>query len=117
MSDAYDSKLNGRAKAIAAKHRIKLHEGVYASVTGPALETKAEYKYLRIIGADAVGMSTVPEVIVARHMNMNVLAVSVITDKGNPPPAHKVTIAHVIAAAAAAEPSLSVLFRELLAEL
>jgi purine-nucleoside phosphorylase len=117
MSEPYDLVLSNKIRAIAQRNDIKLNEGVYASVTGPALETRAEYRYLRIIGADAVGMSTVPEVLVARHMNMRVAAVSVITDMGLPDSLHKVTIEDVIAAANKAEPSLSLLFRELLAEL
>ena len=82
MSDAYDVKMIELAKQIAAENNIKVATGCYAGLTGPTLETPAEYKYVRIIGADAVGMSTVPEVIVARHMEIPCFAVSIITDLG-----------------------------------
>lgn len=82
MGEAYDKSLVGRAIAIAEKNKIRIHKGIYLSTTGPTFETPAEYKYFRIIGADAVGMSTTPEVIIARHMNMPCFAVSVITDLG-----------------------------------
>ncbi|NLV17987.1 MAG: purine-nucleoside phosphorylase [Bacteroidetes bacterium] len=82
MGEAYDKKLIEKAHAIADKHNIRIHKGVYLSTTGPTFETPSEYKYFRIIGADAVGMSTTPEVIVARHMNIPCFAVSIITDLG-----------------------------------
>jgi purine-nucleoside phosphorylase len=84
MSEAYDKKLIATSKEIAQKLGFEVQEGVYAGVSGPTFETPAEYKYYRTAGADAVGMSTVPEVIVARHMNMTVLGLSVITDLGVP---------------------------------
>ena len=84
MSDAYDGELVGQAIEIAADLGISCHQGVYVSVPGPSLETVAEYKYLRVIGGDAVGMSTVPENLVARHMGLPCFAVSVITDLGVP---------------------------------
>ena len=84
MSEAYSKALITQAKAIAAKHNIKVVEGVYAGTSGPTFETPAEYKYFRIIGADTVGMSTVPEVIVAKHAGMQVFGISVITDLGVP---------------------------------
>ncbi|OQB29365.1 MAG: Purine nucleoside phosphorylase 1 [Bacteroidetes bacterium ADurb.Bin174] len=84
MSEAYSKTLIAQAKTIAAKHNIKVVEGIYAGTSGPTFETPAEYKYFRIIGADAVGMSTVPEVIVAKHAGMQVFGISVITDLGVP---------------------------------
>jgi len=82
MSSAYDKKMISQAIEIAKKNNIKFQTGIYASVTGPNLETPAEYKFLRIIGADVVGMSTIPEVIVARQMNIPCFAISIITDLG-----------------------------------
>jgi purine-nucleoside phosphorylase len=82
MGEAYDKYLIKKALIIAQDHNIRIHKGVYLSTSGPTFETPAEYKYFRIIGADAVGMSTTPEVIVARHMNLPVFAVSIITDLG-----------------------------------
>ncbi|MGD0342490.1 MAG: purine-nucleoside phosphorylase [Bacteroidales bacterium] len=82
MSNAYDRNLINKAMQIAEKHKIRVHKGVYLSTSGPTFETPAEYRYFRIIGADAVGMSTTPEVIIARHMNLPVFAVSIITDLG-----------------------------------
>ncbi len=82
MGEAYDKYLIKKALLIAQEHKIKVQKGVYLSTTGPTFETPAEYKYFRIIGADAVGMSTTPEVIVARHMNLPCFAVSIITDLG-----------------------------------
>lgn len=82
MGEAYDKFLIKRALHIAADHKIKVHKGIYLSTTGPTFETPAEYKYFRIIGADAVGMSTTPEVIIARHMGLPCFAVSIITDLG-----------------------------------
>jgi purine-nucleoside phosphorylase len=82
MGEAYDKSLVSRAIAIAEKNKIRIHKGIYLSTTGPTFETPSEYRYFRIIGADAVGMSTTPEVIIARHMNLPCFAVSVITDLG-----------------------------------
>jgi purine-nucleoside phosphorylase len=82
MGEAYDRNLIEKAVTIAGKHKIKVHKGVYLSTSGPTFETPSEYKYFRIIGADAVGMSTTPEVIIARHMDLPVFAVSIITDLG-----------------------------------
>ena len=81
MSDAYSKKLRALAREVALENNIYLHEGVYAGLSGPNFETAAEYRFLRFIGADAVGMSTVPEVIVAAQVGVSVLAFSVITDK------------------------------------
>jgi purine-nucleoside phosphorylase len=82
MGEAYDKSLINKALLIATNHNIKVHKGIYLSTSGPTFETLAEYKYFRIIGADAVGMSTTPEVIIARHMKLPCFAVSVITDLG-----------------------------------
>lgn len=84
MTDAYDPALRAQAVALGAEHSVRIHEGVYAMVAGPSYETRAEIRYLRTIGADAVGMSTVPEVIVARHERMRVLGISVITNSADP---------------------------------
>lgn len=111
----YDSELLKQAAGLAEQLQIKLRKGVYVSVTGPNLETPAEYRFLRVIGADAVGMSTVPEVLVARHMNLPVFAVSVITDLCTPESLEPVTIEKVLAAAAKAEPKLSALVESLIA--
>jgi purine-nucleoside phosphorylase len=114
MSEPYSFDLIQKAKAIAEKNHIFLHEGVYASVMGPNLETRAEYRYLRTIGADAVGMSTVPEVVAAAHMGLPVLAVSVITDLCSGENLKKITIEDVIQAATQAEPNVTFLFTELI---
>lgn len=106
MSDPYDRVLIEKALQIGEKNQIAVHQGVYVGLQGPNLETKAEYNYLRLIGADAVGMSTVPEVIVARHMALPVFAVSAITDLCSPGSIKKISIQEVIAAAAMAEPGM-----------
>jgi purine-nucleoside phosphorylase len=113
MSAPYDAGLLQMAREIAAAHQLKVHEGVYVAVPGPMLETRAEYRFLRIIGADAVGMSTVPEVITARHMNMRCLAVSVLTDECDPDNLHPVTLEEIIAVAATADEKLSTLFKKI----
>ena len=84
MSEAYSKELIAKAKQIAAKNNIKVVEGVYVGTTGPTFETPAEYRYFRIIGGDAVGMSTVPEVIVANHAGMRCFGMSIVTDLGVP---------------------------------
>ena len=116
MFEAYDSKLLKQALYVADTLKIKLHQGVYAGVSGPNLETRAEYRYLRTIGADAVGMSTIPETIVARHMKLPVVAISVLTDLCMPGYLEPVSIEKVLAAAAAAEPNLTKLLTELVAQ-
>ncbi|HBH24519.1 MAG TPA: purine-nucleoside phosphorylase [Cytophagales bacterium] len=115
MSEPYDHKMIDQALKIAEQHRIKVHKGVYASVTGPNLETPAEYKFMRIIGADAVGMSTVPECIVARQMDIPVFAISIITDLGVPGKIEKISVEDVIMAANSAEPKMTLIFKELIA--
>jgi purine-nucleoside phosphorylase len=117
MSEPYSLKLIEKAKKIAQKHNIStLKEGVYVSVTGPQLETKAEYRMMRMIGADAVGMSTVPEVVVARQMGILVFGVSVITDMCIPETLKVAEISKIIANAAKAEPVMTLIFKELIAE-
>ena len=117
MSAPYDAKINAKIIQIAVNKGIKLHQGVYASVVGPQLETRAEYRYLRIIGADAVGMSTVPEIIVANHLSLPVAAVSVLTDECDPDNLKPVNIDEIIAMAGKAEPDMIVLFKELIKSL
>lgn len=107
MSEPYDVELRTLAEARALELGIKLHQGVYVAVEGPNLETRAEYRFLRMIGADVVGMSTVPETIVARHMGLRVMAISVITDECFPDALEPVSLADVLAAAGEAEPKLT----------
>jgi purine-nucleoside phosphorylase len=107
MSDAYDARLRELARAVALQRGISLHEGVYVAVSGPNLETRAEYRFLRAIGADVVGMSTVPEVIVAVHAGMRVLGVSIITDMCLPDSLEPATVEKIIAVANGAEPKLT----------
>ena len=115
MSETYDRGMIETAKQIAKENGIEVSEGVYAGLTGPCLETPAEYNYVRIIGADAVGMSTVPEVIVARHMDIPVFAISIITDLGVKGKIKKVTVADVIAVANQQEPKMTLIMKELIA--
>ena len=117
MSEPYDRTLIEKAKDIAARKKIAVHEGVYAGVTGPTFETRAEYKLLHIAGGDAVGMSTVQEVIAARHAGLSVFAMSVITDLGIREDDNIITHEEVLAAAREAEPQLTWIFKELIAAL
>lgn len=117
MSEPYALDLVAEACTIAKNNNIAINQGVYAGVQGPNLETKAEYSYLRIIGADAVGMSTIPEVIVARHMDMKVFAISAITDLCSPGNIKKISIEEVLAAAAIAEPNMSLIIKELVGKM
>ena len=117
MSQPYSCVLNERLLRIAKEKSITLNLGVYAGVMGPNLETRAEYRFLRIIGADAVGMSTVPEVIVANHAGVPCCAVSVLTDDCDPDNLKAVNIEEIIAVAGGAEPKLTELFVSLIAEL
>lgn len=114
MNEPYDLIMRNKIKAIAKKEGISLQTGVYASVVGPQLETKAEYRMLKIIGADAVGMSTVPEVIVANHLKLPILAVSVLTDECDPDNLQAVDITEILEIAGKTEPKMILLFRELL---
>lgn len=117
MSEPYSRKLLEIAERCALERAQKVHRGVYVAVTGPNLETRAEYRFLRLIGADVVGMSTVPECIVARHMNMDVLGVSIITDECFPDSLQPVHLEHVLEAAAMAEPVLTNLVTDVIATL
>lgn len=117
MSEPYDSSLISRALDINKKLGFRLHTGTYVAISGPSLETPAEYKFLRVIGADAVGMSTVPEVIVACHMEIPVFAVSIITDLGVPGKIKKVSLAEILAIAGKAEPKMTQLLKELITSL
>ena len=117
MSEPYDAGLREIAASKALELGFKLQEGVYVSVLGPNMETRAEYRFLRAIGADVVGMSTVPEVIVARHMNMRVMAISVVTDECFPDALQPVSLADVVAAAGSAEPKLAAIMRAVVAEI
>jgi len=117
MSEPYNKDLIKKALKIAADNNIACHKGVYVSVTGPNLETRAEYRYLRIIGGDAVGMSTVPEVIVANHMSLPVFAISVLTDEGFPETLKPVSVEEILAVATAAEPKLTLILKELVNKL
>jgi purine-nucleoside phosphorylase len=115
MSEPYDRELIARARSIAEQHGISVRTGTYAGLTGPTLETPAEYRYIRNIGADAVGMSTVPEVIAARHMRIPCFAMSVITDLGVPGRIEVTTHEMVQRVAEVAEPKLTLIMKELIA--
>lgn len=117
MSKTYDKQLIDKAIEIAGNKGIKVQQGVYAGLSGPCFETPAEYKYIRIIGADAVGMSTVPEVIVARHMEMRCFAMSIITDLGVEGKIVEVSHQDVIEVAAKAEVKMTQIMKELVSSL
>jgi purine-nucleoside phosphorylase len=114
MCEPYNLDLRKSAIKIAKNNNINLHCGVYTAVVGPQLETKAEYRMLKLIGSDAVGMSTVPEVIVANHLGLPVLAISVITDECDPDNLKAVDIPEIIAMAGKAEPDMILIFKELI---
>jgi len=114
MSEVYDSLLVQRAFDIAEANNISVHKGVYVSVTGPQLETRSEYRILRQLGGDVVGMSTVPEVIAARQMNIRCFGLSVVTDLGIPETLEKAELSRIIAAAQKAEPGMTLIMKELL---
>jgi purine-nucleoside phosphorylase len=114
MSEAYNQKLIELAKKVALKEKIRLQEGVYAGLTGPTLETSAEYRFLISIGADAVGMSTVPEVIVANHMGMKVLGISCITDLAIDGVIVKTSVEEILKTAADAEPIMTKLIKKVI---
>lgn len=117
MSEPYSERLRTLARAVALERGITLREGVYVAVTGPNLETRAEYRMLRQLGADAVGMSTVPEVIAAVHAGMEVLGVSIITDRCLPDALEPADIETIIATAQRAEPALTAVVRGVLERL
>lgn len=113
MSEPYKKELIQKAKEIAERLDVKVQQGVYFGVTGPTFETRSEYKMIKVLGGDAVGMSTVQEVIAANHIGLNVFAMSVITDIGIREEENVITHQEVLEAAAAAEPKFSAIFREL----
>ena len=117
MSEPYDRGLGALADRVALEAGIRLHVGVYVAVAGPNLETRAEYRFLRTIGADVVGMSTVPEVIVARHANMRVLGVSIVTDECFPDALEAVDVETIIRVAGEAEPRMTRVIRDTIARL
>lgn len=117
MSCPYNTDMIKSMEQIAAKSNLKINKGVYVAWIGPSLETRAEYRFIKVMGADAVGMSTVPEVIVAHHMNMKVAAVSVITDLCDPDNIEPADINEIIANAGRAEKDLVLLFKELVTNL
>tara|TARA_R110002051_G_scaffold181460_1_gene251022 strand:+ start:110913 stop:111728 length:816 start_codon:yes stop_codon:yes gene_type:complete len=117
MSNPYDTDMRNKLLAIAEKENITLKQGVYVSVLGPQLETRAEYRMLKLLGADAVGMSTVPEIIVANHLSLPVVAISVLTDECDPENLKPVNVQEIIAVAEKTEPKMVKLFRELLKQL
>jgi purine-nucleoside phosphorylase len=117
MSAPYDPELRALAREVAVQQGIPLREGVYVAVQGPNLETRAEYRFLRTLGADVVGMSTVPEVIVARHGGMRVLGLSIITDQCLPDALEPASLAQILAVARVAEPKLTAVVRGVMARL
>lgn len=117
MSEAYSKKIIAKAKSVAAKNNIKVQEGVYLGLSGPTFETPAEYRMVFRLGADAVGMSTVPEVTAARHMNIPCFAISIITDLGVEGKIVEVTHEEVQHVAAQAEKKMTLIMKELMKEL
>jgi purine-nucleoside phosphorylase len=117
MSEPYDRGLGALADRVALEARIRLHVGVYVAVAGPNLETRAEYRFLRSIGADVVGMSTVPEVIVARHAGMRILGISIVTDECFPDSLEPVDVETIIRVAGEAEPRMTRVIRETIGRL
>lgn len=115
MSRPYDTDMIDDALEIARQHAITAHRAVYVSTTGPNLETRAEYRYMRLIGGDIVGMSTVPEVIVANHMGLPVFALSVVTDEGFHENLQPVSLAEIVEVASTAEPKMTLILKELIA--
>lgn len=114
MSEPYSRNLIAKAKEIATQNSIEVHDGVYLGLQGPTFETLSEYRMVKILGADCVGMSTVPEVIVARHMELEVFGLSVITDMGDEENIEEVNHAEVLKAAQKAEPNVRLLIKELI---
>ncbi len=117
MSEPYNLELIELAEKVALEKQVKLQKGVYVAVPGPNLETKAEYRFLRGIGADVVGMSTVPENIVANHMGMKVLGISIITDECFPDSLQPVNVEEIIATAMEAEPKMTLIMKEVIQKL
>jgi len=116
MSEAYSKELIAKAKTIASKHQIKVVEGVYLGTSGPTFETPSEYRYFRIIGADAVGMSTVPEVIVANHSGMRCFGISIVTDLGVPGKIVEVSHEEVQEIGNSVQPLMTLIMKELIQE-
>ena len=117
MSEPYSRSIIKMLEEIAIEKKIKIHKGVYIAMSGPSLETRAEYRFLRLIGGDVVGMSTVPENIVARQMGMDVVGLSIITDECDPDNLKPVKIEYILENAAAAEYELNLLITNLLSKL
>ncbi len=117
MSEPYSNELIDLAEKVALENNVKLHKGVYVAVPGPNLETKAEYRFLRQIGADVVGMSTVPENIVANHMGIQVLGISIITDECFPEALKPVDVKEIIQTAMTAEPKMTLIMKEVISKL
>jgi purine-nucleoside phosphorylase len=116
LSQPYSKPLRSRALKLAKTHNLKLHQGVYAAVVDPQLETAAEYRYLKIIGADAVGMSTVPEVIVGKQLGLEIIAFSVLTDRCDPEDLHPIDIPDILAMAKKGEQQLIKIVKGLVGE-
>ena len=114
MSEAYNLEFIKIAEEVATENKVKVQKGVYVAVPGPNLETKAEYRFLRATGADVVGMSTIPENIVANHMGMKVLGISIITDECFPDSLKPVNVEEIIAAAMEAEPKMTLIMKEVI---
>ncbi len=117
MSEPYSNELTGLAQKIALENNIQVHSGVYVAVPGPNLETRAEYRFLRNIGADVVGMSTVPENIAANHMGMKVLGISIITDECFPESLQPVNVDEIIKTAMEAEPKMTLIMKEVVKQI
>lgn len=117
MSEPYSLELIELAEKVALENQIKIHKGVYVAVPGPNLETRAEYRFLRQTGADVVGMSTIPENIVANHMGMKVLGISIVTDECFPDNLKPVNVDEIIAAAVKAEPKMTLIMKEVIKRL
>jgi len=117
MSEPYSFELIELAEKIALENQIKVQKGIYVAVPGPNLETRAEYRFLRAIGADVVGMSTIPENIVANHMGMKVLGISIVTDECFPDSLKPVNVEEIIATAMQAEPKMTLIMKELIKRL
>jgi purine-nucleoside phosphorylase len=114
MSKCYDERLRNRAKLIALENNVDIKEGVYVGVSGPTFETPAEYKMFRFLGGDMVGMSTVPEVIVARHMGLKVFGISIVTDSGVPGEIVEISHEEVQQVAMKAEPKMTLIMKKLI---
>jgi len=112
MSEPYDLELIKVAEEVALENKIKVQKGIYVAVPGPNLETKAEYRFLRAIGADVVGMSTIPENIVANHMGIKVLGISIVTDECFPDSLKAVNVEEIISTAMKAEPKMTLIMKE-----